>query len=356
MNKKILMVSSIVLFIFSLIVGCSTNSEEPVSSKESTNETVSSNKSTNETEQNKSPERFLANVGTGSNTGTVYAFAAAIAKIVSDQHPEIQLTVQTSGGGKENLARMVENRADFGFAYGPNIVSAIKGLDEYKGQEEKYSTIRGIFSWPYAAIQLIVRDDSGIKTIQDLKGKSFSVGAPGSTGATFVWPYVLPEFGVTEENSDWQYLSTSASAQALGDGAIVATSALSKGKVGHFETLSLTKKVRLLEIPDPYRENIIANSPGLTKAEQKPDLYGENQVNDKPIPTIGMSGTFLVNADVPDEVVYNITKALFENITEFHKSHASAKDINLETAIKDMSVPLHPGAEKYFKEVGVLND
>ena len=85
-------------------------------------------------------------------------------------------------------------------------------------------------------------------------------------------------------------------------------------------------------------------------------MYGLNQVNDKdkPIPTIGMTGTFLVHESVPEEVVYKITKALFDNIDAFYMSHSAAKDITLEGAIQDMPVPLHPGAQNYYKEVGLI--
>jgi len=301
-----------------------------------------------------SEERVFLNVTSGSNTASAYAFSSSIAKIVADNHPEINLTVQASGGGKENLSRIVDKTADIGVVYGPDILSAINGLSEYEGQESKYTGVKGLFAWPYSAVQVIVREDSGIDSIEDLKGKKIAIGAPGSTGSTFVWPYVLPEFGVTEENSKWEYLSQSAAAEALGDGAIDALTALLKSKEGSIETLSLNKKIKMLEIPDPQREKIIENSIGLLKAEQDPKLYGDNQVNEKTIPTLGMMAAFVVREDVPEEVVYKIVKALFENLDEFHQSHASSEDIQLETAIEGMPVPLHPGAEKYFKEVGII--
>lgn len=303
-----------------------------------------------------SSERVMLTVSTGSNTAVVYAYASTWARIISEQYPEIMLNVQTSGGGKENMSRLVEGRADIGVGYGPEVEAAVRGLNEYEGQAEKYAQLRGILTWPYAAVQLVVREDSGINSIEDLKGKRIAVGAPGSTGSTFVWPYVLPEFGITEENSNWQYLSQTAAAEALGDGAVDAITALSKAKVGAIESLSLSHKIKLLPIPDPQRQNIIQNSYGLIAADQDPDLYGLNQVNDKdkPIPTIGMTGTFLVHESVPEEVVYKITKALFDNIDAFYMSHSAAKDITLEGAIQDMPVPLHPGAEKYYKEVGLI--
>ncbi|USK72462.1 TAXI family TRAP transporter solute-binding subunit [Peribacillus asahii] len=219
-----------------------------------------------------------------------------------------------------------------GVVYGPDIQSALNGLHDYKGKQDQYSVVKGIFSWPYAAVQLIVRADSGIDSIEDLKGKKIAIGAPGSTGATFVWPYVLPEFGITEENSEWQYLDQTAASEALGDGAIDVVTALSSARVGAIETLSLSRDIKMLDIPDPQREQAIEKSVGLVKAEQNPQLYGKHQKNEAPIQTIGHSATFVVHEDVPEDVVYNITKTLFDNLEDFHKSHASAKDITLEKA------------------------
>lgn len=329
-----------VLLVSLILLGCSSGKQ------------VQTDGNTNQSEKKEKTE-FL-NVSTGAESGAAYAYAASISKLVSDEFPEIQLTVQNSGGGKENLARLVNNRSHIGFVYGPDIESAVKGIGEYEGMKDKYSDLYGIFSWPYASVQAIVREDSGIDKFEDLKGKKISVGAPGSTGSTFVWPIALPEFGVTEKNSNWQYLSVSAAVDGMADGSIDAVLIIGKHKDSSIESMSLSRKIKMLEIPDPIRETIIKNGVGLVKEEQNPELYGKNQVNDGPIPTIGMSGTFVVRGDVSEDTVYKITKAIFENIDEFHQSHSAAKDVTLEAALKDMSVPLHPGAEKYFKEVGLL--
>ncbi|MGE7778883.1 TAXI family TRAP transporter solute-binding subunit [Peribacillus sp. NPDC097264] len=336
MNIKFLARLMVLLSAFTLILtGCSSNSDQAGTSE-------------------KKNERVFLNVTTGSNTASVYAFSSSISKLIAEHNPEINLTVQASGGGKENLSRLIEKKADIGVVYGPEIETAINGLNEYEGKADQYKQIKGIFAWPYAAVQLIVREDSGINSIEDLIGKKIAIGAPGSTGATYVWPYVLPEFGMTKKNSDWQYLNQTAAAEALGDGAIDAITALSSARVGAIETLSLTRKIKMIAVPEPQRKNVIKNGIGLLEAEQDPKLYGKNQINDSAIPTIGLSGTFVVREDVPEEVVYNITKTLFENLDDFHKSHSSAKDITLEKALDDMAVPLHPGAEKYFKEKGLI--
>ncbi|MFP7298271.1 TAXI family TRAP transporter solute-binding subunit [Neobacillus niacini] len=296
---------------------------------------------------------FLGNVTTGSNTAESYAFAAGIANIVQKEHPNVQLTVQTSGGGTENLSRLAAGEAQLGVLYSPNIDAAKAG--EGNGAD-KINEMKGIFAWDYAAFNLIVKADSGIKTVEDLKGKSIAVGAPGSTGAVYVWPSVLPEFGITEKNSDWKYLTQSAAATALADGSVDAITAGSKGKISAIEELSLSHDLLWLELGGEKRENAIKIGHGMFATEGDPNLYGDKQVNDKPIPTVGMSAVFAVRADVDEEVVYNITKSLFENLETFYESHSSAKEVTIESTLNPelMRLDLHPGAEKYFKEIGAI--
>jgi TRAP transporter TAXI family solute receptor len=125
--------------------------------------------------------------------------------------------------------------------------------------------------------------------------------------------------------------------------------------VAGIKNVSLTKKIRLAEIPhDATAENIMKKLPGLYKTFGKQDLYGKNQVNEKPVATLGLACILMSRPEVPEDVVYKITKATFENLDEFSKSHASAKDVQLKTALEGMPLPLHPGAEKYYKEVGLI--
>lgn len=301
------------------------------------------------------PKTFQGIISTGSTEATVYAMGASLSKIVGSKYPEVQLTVQASGGGKENQENLVAKRVDFGFVYGPDIASALQGIGEYAGQEAKYKELKGVFAFPYGALQIITLADSGIKTISDLKGKKVCVGAPGSTGASILWPQILAAYGITKENTKFHYLNTAAAADALKDGVIDATTLLTKDPVAGITNVALTKKIRLVEIPhDATVDKIIKDVPGLYKAQQKQDLYGKNQVNEGPIPTLGLASILAARPEVPEDVVYKITKALFENIDEFSKCHASAKDVQLKTALEGITLPVHPGAEKYYKEVGLV--
>jgi uncharacterized protein len=341
MKRKFKFLSIITAVLTLLLLSACGNNEEAGSS------------SSNGKEKGGLNDMFLGNVTTGSNTAESYAFGAGIANIVQKEHPNIQLTVQTSGGGTENLSRMAAGEAQLGVLYSPNIDAAKDG--EGNGAD-KINEMKGIFAWDYAAFNLIVKADSGIKTVEDLKGKSIAVGAPGSTGAVYVWPSVLPEFGITEKNSDWKFLTQSAAATALADGSVDAITAGSKGKISAIEELALSHDLLWLELGGAKRENAIENGFGMFATEGEHDLYGDAQVNEKPIPTVGMSAVFAVRADVDEDVVYNITKTLFENLETFYESHSSAKEVTIESTLNPelMRLDLHPGAEKYFKEIGAI--
>lgn len=344
MKRKKIFLSIVTFFALLLIAACG-NSQEAGSS--------SSGSSNGEEEKGGLNDIFLGNVTTGSNTAASYAFAAGIANIVQKDHPNIQLTVQTSGGGTENLSRLAAGEAQFGVLYSPNIDAAKAGEGD---GADKINEMKGIFAWDYAAFNLIVRADSGIKSVEDLKGKSIAVGAPGSTGAVYVWPSVLPEFGITEDNSQWKYLTQSAAATALADGSVDAITAGSRGKISAIEELALNHDLLWLELNDPQRAKAVDNGYGMFATEGDHAIYGDAQVNDKPIPTVGMSAVFAVSANVDEEVVYNITKSLFENLETFYESHSSAKDVTIESTLNPdlMRLELHPGAEKYFKEIEAI--
>lgn len=295
-----------------------------------------------------SSSTFYGIISTGSTEATVYAMGASMSKLVAATYPEVQLSVQASGGGQENQENLAAKRVEFGFVYSPDISYAM-------ANDTRFNDLRSVYAFPYGALQIITLGDSGIQTIADLKGKKVSVGAPGSSGATVIWPKILSYYGIDDKNTKFEYLNTSTAADALKDGVIDAMTLLTKDAVAGVSNVALTKKVRLVSIPhDATVDKIIKEVPGYYKAQGKKDLYGKNQVNDAPSPTLGLSSIFTTRSNVPDDVVYKTLKATFENLPEFSKSHASAKDVQIDTALDALIMPLHPGAEKYYKEVGKL--
>ena len=301
------------------------------------------------------PKTFQGIISTGGTDAIAYAMAASMSNIIAANYPEIQLSVQASGGGQENQENLIAKRAEFGFIYSPDISDALAGNGAAKGREAEFKELRAVFAFPYGALQIITQADSGIKTISDLKGKKISVGAPGSSGATVVWPNILKYYGIDDKNTKFEYLNTATAADAIKDGVIDSMSLLTKGAVGGVSNVALTKKIRMVSIPhDATFDKIIKEVPGYYKTEGKQDLYGKNQVNDAPVQTLGLTCIVATRSDVPDDVIYKYTKEIFENLPELAKSHASAKDVTLDDALNTLVLPLHPGAEKYFKEVGKL--
>jgi len=301
------------------------------------------------------PKTFQGIISTGGTDAVAYAMAASMSNIVARNYPEIQLSVQASGGGQENQENLIAKRVEFGFLYSPDISDALVGNGAAKGREAEYKELRAVFAFPYGALQIMTQADSGIKTISDLKGKKICVGAPGSSGATIVWPRILGYYGIDDKNTKFEYLNTATAADALKDNVIDAMTLLTKGAVGGVSNVALTKKLRMVSIPhDATFDKILKEVPGYYKTEGKQDLYGKNQVNDAPIQTLGLTCIVATRSDVPEDVIYKYTKEIFENLPELGKSHGSAKDVTLDDALKTLVLPLHPGAEKYFKEIGKI--
>lgn len=302
-------------------------------------------------------ETYTGVLATGSTGAQAYTIGAAISKIVGKQYPEVQITVQSSGGGKENMELICEKKADFGWLYQADAEAALNGLAEYAGKQERYKVLRGVLAYDYAALQITTRTETGIETIYDLKGKKVSIGAPGSSGATYIWPNILKNYGITEENTDFMYLTTENAAAALGDKIIDAMCILSSGQIAGISNLAMSQQVTLVSIPhNEDLEIVFENVPGMYKSFQKPDLYGKNQVQPEsgPIETIGMAASIATRDDVSEEVIYKIVKAVFDNLTELHASTEQAKMITLEGCLEYQYLPLHPGVEKYFREIEVI--
>ncbi len=284
-------------------------------------------------------------LGTGGETGTYYALGADIASLWMNSIEDLDVTVQTSGGSKDNIVTMAEG--DFELATVQNDVAAYA----YAGSEffggEVYDNFYAICSLYPEAVQIVVAADSDIQCVSDLKGKNVSVGAIGS-GVYFNAVQILEAAGMTLDDINPQYLSFSESATSFQDGQIDAAFMVSG--VPNTSVVEITTKqdVRLLTLTDEefgyLQEHYSYYSPYTVAA----GTYS-GMAEDVVIPAV--SAMLIVSRDVDDDLVYELTKVLFEQTDSL--THAKKAEITTATALDGVSVELAPGAERYFKEIGI---
>jgi uncharacterized protein len=293
-------------------------------------------------------------IGTGGITGVYYPTGGAIAKMVNAKRDEygIRATVESTGGSVFNVNAVMAGDLDFGIVQSDRQYQAWHGLAEWEGNPQK--KLRAVFSIHPESITLVAGADTGIMGIKDLKGKDVNIGNPGS-GQRQNSIDALNAVGLNYETD----------LQAEGVKAAEAPGLLQDGRIDAFfytvghpsgaikEATAGARKVRIVPIEGPGIDALIKAKPYYAKAVVPIKFY-ESAVNDADVPTFGVKATFVTSADVPSDVVYDITKEVFDNLDAFKKLHPAYSVLTKENMLEGLSAPLHPGAEKYFKEVGLI--
>lgn len=289
---------------------------------------------------------------TGSVGANMYIFAIAMTKIWHKKVKGVSFSVQSSGGQTENMKLLAKKDVEFGFIASSEAPEAMEGTGRFKGQGAIFKKLRGIYAYPYGGIQCVTLADSGITKMSDLKGKKISIGAPGSVGATLFNPLILKEHGITKDNANFMYLAPNVSGDQLKNYQIDALMFMTLPPIAQVTDVATVRKIRQLSFEEEAMQRIIKQIPGTYKETTPAKVYGKNQVNTEDIQTIGYAGIFASTEDMDENLIYSLTKAFWENIDEFHKSHVLAKMVTQKTLMRGMTIPLHKGAERYYKEMG----
>ncbi len=292
-------------------------------------------------------------IGTGGITGVYYPTGGAIAKMVNKKKKEygIRATVESTGGSVFNVNAVMNGDLEFGIVQSDTQYQAVNGLAEWKDRGPQ-KDLRSVFAIHPEALTLIADADSGIKDIRDLKGKKVNIGNPGS-GTRQPAIDALETAGINyKKDLQAESIKASEAPSLLQDGRIDAFFYV----VGHpngaiKEATSGARKVRFVSITG--MEKLLAKYPYYTKTVIPIAMYPGAQ-NDKDIETIGSKATLVTSAKVPDEVVYAITKEVFDNFEEFKKLHPAYATLTKKNMLEGLTAPFHPGAIKYFKEVGLM--
>ncbi|HLR77982.1 MAG TPA: TAXI family TRAP transporter solute-binding subunit, partial [Burkholderiaceae bacterium] len=224
---------------------------------------------------------------------------------------------------------------------------AYHGQGQFEGRRQVSNT-RALASIYPNVIQIVLPGDSDVQSLQDLKGKRVSVGAPGS-GTEVNSRAVLESNGITQNDFNAQRLNFNETADALRDGDIDAGLWSVGPPTSSIMSLAATRPIRVLSLTEEERANAIEREPVFASFTMPGGMY---EGVDEPVTTLGIPNVLIVNADMPEDLAYDLTKLLFEKKDELVAVHAAAENLSVEFTLDSTPVPLHPGAIRYFEEIG----
>ena len=287
-------------------------------------------------------------LATGGTAGSYYPIGSGIASIVMKNVPGIEITAESTGASVANLKMLREKKVELILGASNTSWGAYKGEPPFN--DKPVTNIRGIACLYPEIFQFIVLKNSGMQSIPDLKGKKIAVGAPGS-GTERTAKMVLEAHGLTYNDVEEQFLNFGEAVTALKDRLIDCAIVGSGIPTSAVVDISTTLDIGLLKVDETVTKSFLKGVPYLSWIEIPADTYRGVTTG---ILTVASPAILSAEAGLGEATVYKITKAVFEHLGDLAAVHAQGKMITLKTALSAMSVPLHPGAEKYYREVGVL--
>ncbi|WP_249976882.1 TAXI family TRAP transporter solute-binding subunit [Vreelandella olivaria] len=285
-------------------------------------------------------------IATGGTGGVYYPIGGGFAEMINNHIEGAQATAEVTGASVENMGLIMRGDADLALALADTVYQAYTGTGDFEGRQ--IENTRALASVYPNAVQLVTLAESDIHTIADLAGKRVSVGAPGS-GTELNARAVLEANGISYEDFTPQRLNFNETADAIRDGDIEAGFWSVGPPTSSILNLAATRDIRLIGLSDEEVANAREEETVFAPYELAAGMYDGM---DEAVQTIGIPNVLVVNADMDDELAYQLTQLLFENIDELIAVHPAANDTTAEFTMNSTPVPLHPGAIRYFEEVG----
>ena len=293
-------------------------------------------------------QQQFVNVLTGGQSGVYYPLGVALSQVFSKAIPNAKSTAQVTKASAENLNLLQAGRGELAFTLGDALSDAWKG-DTEAGFKTKLDKLRGLSGTYNNYIQIVASADSGIRTLADLKGKRVSVGAARS-GTELNARAVLKAAGLSYKDlAKTEYLPFGESVELIKNRQLDATLQSAGLGVASIRDLATSVKIVVVSVP----ADIIAK---IGDAAYQPAMIpaGTYEGQTADVPTAVIPNFLVTHSGVSDELAYQMVKALYDNLDTLYAAHNAAKAIKRENALKGMPVPLHPGAERYYREVGLL--
>ena len=296
-----------------------------------------------------SGKEAFVNIATGGTGGTYYPLGGALAKIFNENIDGVTANAQSTGASVENIGLVANGETEVAFVQNDVTYYAWTGTESFK-DKEKITNIRGMAMLYPEVVQIIATADSGIKSVEDLKGKKVAVGAPGS-GTEVNARQILDEYGLTYADlGKADYLSFNEAADQLKDKQVDAAFVTGAIPTSAVTEVTQTAKIVVVPVDSDKIASLSSKYPFYTEVTIPANSYN-GQTTD--ITAAAVMAMLVVPQDLEDDLVYNMTKQMFEKRQVIIDTHDRGNDINIETALKGMPIDLHPGAQRYYDEKGV---
>jgi len=296
--------------------------------------------------------RFVT-IGTGGVTGIYYPTGGAISRMVNKKFDEyrIKATVESTSGSVFNINAVLNGDLEFGVVQSDRQYQAYNGLAEWS-ESGRQTDLRSAFSVHPESITVIASEKSCIRKIKDLKGKRVNLGNPGS-GQLQNSKDVLKAVGLTKVDISAEYVKAVEAPGLLQDERIDGffyTVGHPNGNIK--EATSGRIKVFIVPIKGPDIDKMLKRYPYYAKSTIPHSFY-PSALNTKDIETVGVKATFVTSKNVDEDIVYAVTKEVFENFEDFKSLHPAYQVLTKENMLEGLSAPIHKGDLKYYKEVGL---
>ncbi|WOI55811.1 TAXI family TRAP transporter solute-binding subunit [Palleronia sp. LCG004] len=300
----------------------------------------------------------MATLGPGSSP---YLVMSTMAQIVSDRLDGVQIQVNATGSATQHAIEAAMGQLDFfmwSASVHQNMMDGTAMYAQIPQAPDLSANLRAVFAFPLGLYHVVTYADSGIESLDDLAGKTVFLGPPGG-GASAIMANVVEGATGLKAGTDYDQVQVGwdAAAQAFQDGRIDVYVNPTNAPSPVIQQMALSRDLRLIGLTPEEMERpglqAILNRPGGTLGTIEAGTYGENQVNEEAVQTLGSIVGVGTNADVPEEAVYEITKAFWEGVGEMEGSAPWLRNITLDTALEDLNLPLHPGALRFYEEAGI---
>ena len=297
-------------------------------------------------------DRFIT-IGTGGQTGVYFVVGQSICKLVNRGQKDhgLKCTAPSTGGSIANINAIKAGDQDMGVAQSDWQYHAYNGTSKFE-EGGKFDKLRAVFSVHGEPFTVIARGDADIKEFDDLKGKRVNIGNPGS-GQRGTMEVLLEAKGMSKDDFSFaSELKSSEQSAALGDNKVDAIVFTVGHPNGSIKEATTTVDANLVSVTGDVVDKLVEDNPFYAKTTIPGGMY---KGSDDDTETFGVKATFVSSTDVPDDVIYEVVKAVFDNFKRFKKLHPAFENLKEEEMIADgLSAPLHPGAAKYYKEKGWL--
>ncbi|MFN3276172.1 MAG: TAXI family TRAP transporter solute-binding subunit [Paracoccus sp. (in: a-proteobacteria)] len=287
------------------------------------------------------------NVLTGGTSGVYYPLGVALSEIYAAGIDGSRTQVQATKASVENLNLLAQGRGEIAFALGDSVQMAWEGNEE-AGFQRPLTELRAIAAIYPNYIQIVADASAGVTTLEDLRGKTLSVGAPAS-GTELNARAIFGAAGMSYDDlGRVEYLPYAESAELIKNRQLQATLQSSGLGVAFIQDLSATHEITIVSIP---AEVVAAIGEPFVPATIPAGTYSGI---DEDIPTAAVGNMLITHEGVSEETAYLMTKLMFDNIERMRSAHGAAEAITPETALDGLPIPLHPGAERYYREIGLI--